>query len=74
MSHSRFTIHDSQVHMNRLLLAAAVIWLAYASFAGAQQPLSPSAMRAHPNINYLSGTTTDPVARLNEKLRSGSVV
>ena len=60
--------------MKRFLPVAAAGWLVCASFAGAQQPLSPSAMRAHPNINYLSGTTTDPVARLNEKLRSGSVV
>src|SRR4051794_10343626 len=62
------------VHMNRLLLAAVLIWLACASITGAQQPLSPSAMRADLRIDYLAGTTTDLVSRLNEKLKSGAVV
>jgi len=60
--------------MNRLLLAAVLIWLACASITGAQQPLSPSAMRADLRIDYLAGTTTDLVSRLNEKLKSGAVV
>jgi len=59
--------------MKRLLLTAAAICLAYTSFAGAQQALSPSAMRADPRIDYLGGATTDPVARLNEKLKSGAL-
>src|SRR4051812_27679299 len=60
--------------MNRLLMAAAASWLACASFAGARQAPSPSAMRADPRINYLAGTISDPVARLNEKLKSGALV
>ena len=59
--------------MKRLLLAATVTWLASASFIGAQLAISPSAMRAHPEINYLTGQTTDPVARLNARLASGEV-
>ena len=59
--------------MKRLLLAATATWLASASFIGAQLAISPSAMRAHPEINYLAGPTTDPVARLNVKLASGEV-
>jgi hypothetical protein len=59
--------------MKRLIPIAAASWLALASFTGAQQPLSPSAMRADARINYLTGPTTDPVTRLNQKLRSGEV-
>lgn len=59
--------------MQRLLAIAAVTWLACTTFAGARQGLSPSAMRADPRINYLSGPTTDIVTRLNQKLRSGEV-
>ena len=59
--------------MNRWLLAATATWLASASFIGAQLAISPSAMRAHPQIDYLAGPTTDPVARLNARLASGEV-
>lgn len=59
--------------MKRLLAVAALTWLASTAFLGAQLGISPSAMRAHPNINYLAGPTTDPVARLNAKLKSGGV-
>jgi hypothetical protein len=60
--------------MKRVLIAATVTWLVSASYIGAQLAISPSAMRAHPNINYLNGPTADPVARLNAKLTSGEVV
>jgi hypothetical protein len=59
--------------MKRLLLAATATWLVSASITGAQLAISPSAMRAHPEINYLAGPTTDPVARLNARLASGDV-
>jgi hypothetical protein len=59
--------------MKTVLIAATGLWLASAAFTGAQLPLSPSAMRAHPNINYLTGPTTDVVAQLNAKLKSGEV-
>ena len=59
--------------MSRVLLAATVTWLATASFLGAQLTISPSAMRSHPAINYLTADTTDPVARLNARLKSGEV-
>jgi hypothetical protein len=59
--------------MKRLLLAATVTWIAATALGGAQLTMSPSAMRAHPNINYLAGQTTDPLARLNSKLASGEV-
>jgi hypothetical protein len=59
--------------MNRLVMTAAVAWLGAVAMMDAQLTLSPSAMRAHPNINYLNGPTTDSVARLNEKLKSGAV-
>jgi hypothetical protein len=59
--------------MKRLLLVATAMWLASASFIGAQLAISPSAMRAHPNINYLAGTTTGAIDRLNAKLKSGQV-
>ena len=59
--------------MKKLLLAAMATWLASASFLGAQLTMSPSAMRAHPAINYLTAATTDPVARLNARLKAGVV-
>jgi hypothetical protein len=59
--------------MKRLIPIAATSWLALATFTGAQQTLSPSAMRADARINYLTGPTTDPVTRLNQKLRSGEL-
>jgi len=59
--------------MNRVIPIAAAAWLACLSLTGAQQALSPSAMRADPRINYLTGPTTDLVTRLNQKLRSGEV-
>ena len=59
--------------MKRLIVAATTTWLASVSLVGGQLMLSPSAMRAHPNINYLAVTTTDPVARLNAKLASGEL-
>jgi hypothetical protein len=59
--------------MKNLLLAAGATWLIAASLTSAQLTVSPSAMRAHPNINYLAAPTTDAVARLNERLKSGTV-
>jgi hypothetical protein len=59
--------------MKNLLLAAGATWLIAASLTSAQLAVSPSAMRAHPNINYLAAPTTDAVARLNERLKSGAV-
>jgi len=59
--------------MNRIILAAVGAWVASAAMLGAQLTVSPSAMRAHPNIEYLTAPTTDPVAQLNAKLKSGAV-
>ena len=59
--------------MNKYLALAVVGWLASLTITDAQQPLSPSAMRGDPRINYLSGPTTDLVTRLNAKLRAGEV-
>jgi len=59
--------------MNKPLFAtAAAVWLVSASIS-AQLMINPSAMRAHPNINYAALTTADPVAQLNAKLKSGEV-
>jgi hypothetical protein len=58
--------------MTRILAAATVTWLLSATI-GAQLMVSPSAMRAHPNINYMTAPTSDAVAQLNVKLKSGQV-
>ena len=59
--------------MKRLLAAATVTWFASTFYVGAQLAISPSAMRAHPNIDYFGGVTVDPVNRLNARLASGEV-
>ncbi len=53
-------------------LAAAGWVLAVLDGAG-QLQLTPSAMRNHPAIAYTKTPPADPVARLNERLRSGEV-
>ena len=55
-----------------LTMVAVVALLA--TFTSAQQPLSPSALREHPQIAYSRTQATDPVARLNQRLRAGEVV
>lgn len=60
--------------MNRIILAATATWLVSTAMLGAQLMVSPSAMRAHPSIEYLTAPTTDPVAQLNVKLKSGAVL
>jgi hypothetical protein len=57
--------------MTKLLAAATATWLISASVISAQLTVSPSAMRAHPNINYMTAPTTDLVAQLNARLKSG---
>jgi len=58
--------------MKRILLAATTTWLVSTSLLTAQLTVSPSAMRGHPNINYLAAPTSDPVAQLNDKLKAGT--
>jgi len=59
--------------MKPILLAATATWLVSTSLLSAQLMVSPSAMRAHPSINYMAAPTTDPVAQLNERLKAGTV-
>ena len=60
--------------MKPILLAATATWLVSTSLLSAQLTVSPSAMRGHHNINYLTAPTTDPVAQLNERLKAGTAV
>ena len=55
-----------------LALGAAVAL--FATLTSAQQPLSPSALREHPQIAYSRTRPNDPVARLEQRLRAGEVV
>jgi hypothetical protein len=55
------------------LAAAAILWVAAALVGSGQLQLTPSAMRNHSAIGYTKIPATDPVARLNERLRRGEV-
>jgi hypothetical protein len=59
--------------MNRILVTGLAAWLGASAYVGGQLALSPRDMRAHPSVNYLNGPTSDPVARLNAKLKSGAL-
>ena len=59
--------------LRRLLPAAATVWLLSATMISGQLMVSPSVMRAHPNIDYAAGPTTDVVSRLNEQVKAGAV-
>jgi hypothetical protein len=52
---------------------AVVGWLG-ATVYGQKQQIAPSLVRNHPAIAYGTSPTSDPVSRLNEKLKSGEVV
>ncbi len=52
---------------------AAAGWVLAALDGAGQLQLTPSAMRNHPAIAYTKTPPADPVARLNERLRSGEV-
>ena len=56
-----------------VLGVAATGWVAAALVGSGQLPLTPSAMRNHPAINYVKTAPADPVARLNERLQRGEV-
>ena len=59
--------------MRRVLIAAAMLWLLSTTMTSGQLIVSPSVMRAHPNINYAAGPTSDVVSRLNDRLKAGTV-
>ena len=54
-----------------VLLAATVFW--GAALLSAQIPVHPSLLRNHPAISYATTPVTDPVSRLNARIRSGEV-
>jgi hypothetical protein len=53
---------------------AAVGWLGVTVYGQTKAQVAPSLVRNHPAIAYASSPTSDPVARLNERLRNGEVV
>lgn len=56
----------------RVLLAAAVMaWLGVGAYA--QKQIPPSLIRNHPAIAYATSTQSDPVFKLNERLKNGEV-
>ena len=57
----------------RLIASAAGIWIAGLTLASGQRVLAPRDFRDHPNISYLTASVSDPVTRLNERIRRGQV-
>jgi hypothetical protein len=53
----------------RLIVSAAGIWIAGLTLASGQRVLAPRDFRDHPNISYLTAPVSDPVARINERIR-----
>jgi hypothetical protein len=57
----------------RILVAASLAWLATAAIASGQLTLGPLELRNHPNVSYMTAAVTDPVVRLQERIRRGEV-
>jgi hypothetical protein len=57
---------------NRGLLLATAVWLGSVGVVAAQLQ-HPTLLRNHPAIRYDSTPSADPIAQLNEKLKSGEV-
>ena len=52
---------------------ATVSWLGASVYAQQRQQVAPSLVRNHPAIAYATSPQSDPVFRLNERLRNGEV-
>ena len=57
----------------RTLGAATLVWLAVVTAASAPLTLGSLELRSHRNVSYMTASATDPVARLNDRLRRGEV-
>jgi len=57
----------------RKLLVVGMVWCTAVAVASGQLTLGPLELRNHRNVAYMTATPTDPVARLNERLRRGEL-
>jgi hypothetical protein len=57
----------------RKLLVAGGVWCAAVAAASGQLTLGSLELRNHRNVAYMTATPNDPVARLNQRLRSGEL-
>ena len=54
-----------------LVGAATAVWLAAVGVTSGQRALGPSELRNHPNIAYMTAPVSDPVSRLNARVKRG---
>ncbi len=62
---------QSQMNTSRIVIVA-LAWIASVAFVSAQK-VHPSLIRNHPAIAYATAPVSDPIARLNDRLKRGEV-